>query len=70
MLFILKCFKTAVSDRPGGIAGLTQCLAEVGCSVKDLAHERSSLQQVHTDPRRCCCFATLLFILKCNSTYT
>ncbi len=42
--------KVPVSDRPGGIAGLTRLLADLGASVKDIYHERawlhSSVDQV------------------------
>lgn len=34
-------FEVVVSDRPGGIAALTRLLAEVGCSIKDIYHERA-----------------------------
>jgi hypothetical protein len=34
-------FEVVVSDRPGGIAALTKLLAEVGCSIKDIYHERA-----------------------------
>jgi threonine dehydratase len=36
-------FVATVSDRPGGIAHLTDCIAESGASVKDLYHERASV---------------------------
>jgi threonine dehydratase len=36
-------FVAKVSDRPGGIAHLTDCIAESGASVKDLYHERASV---------------------------
>ena len=36
-------FVASVSDRPGGIAHLTDCIAKSGCSVKDLSHERASV---------------------------
>ena len=36
-------FIATVSDRPGGIAHLTNCIAESGASVKDLYHERASV---------------------------
>jgi uncharacterized protein YunC (DUF1805 family) len=43
-------FVATVSDRPGGIARLTEAIAEAGASVKDFQHERawvhSSLSQV------------------------
>jgi threonine dehydratase len=38
-------FVVTVSDRPGGIADLTRCIAEEGASIKDLMHERA---WVHT----------------------
>ena len=31
----------AVSDRPGGIANLTKVLADAGCSIKDIQHDRA-----------------------------
>ena len=31
----------AVSDRPGGIAALTKVLADAGCSIKDILHDRA-----------------------------
>ena len=36
-------FVASVSDRPGGIAHLTDLIAKCGCSVKDLYHERASV---------------------------
>ena len=36
-------FVANVSDRPGGIAHLTDCIATHGASVKDLHHERASV---------------------------
>lgn len=43
-------FYATVSDRPGGISGLTTLLAEEGASIKDIFHERawlySSVDQV------------------------
>ena len=36
-------FVATVSDRPGGIARLTDCIAKSGASVKDLYHERASV---------------------------
>jgi threonine dehydratase len=36
-------FVANVSDRPGGIAHLTDCIAKHGASVKDLHHERASV---------------------------
>eukprot|EP00536_Pseudo-nitzschia_multiseries_P004710 jgi/Psemu1/237879/estExt_Genewise1.C_800003 len=36
-------FTAEVSDRPGGIAGLTRLLAEQGASIKDIYHERAWL---------------------------
>lgn len=38
-------FTATVSDRPGGIAHLTECIARHGASVKDLQHERASVLQ-------------------------
>lgn len=37
----LMRFRTTVSDRPGGLAGLTNVLATVGASVKDIFHDRA-----------------------------
>ncbi len=34
-------FTATVSDRPGGIAGLTTLLAEEGVSIRDIFHERA-----------------------------
>ena len=34
-------FKVTVSDRPGGIAGLTNLISKVGVSIKDMIHERA-----------------------------
>ncbi|OEU14870.1 tryptophan synthase beta subunit-like PLP-dependent enzyme [Fragilariopsis cylindrus CCMP1102] len=36
-------FYAEVSDRPGGIAKLTQLLSEMGASIKDIYHERAWL---------------------------
>lgn len=36
-------FVATVSDRPGGIAKLTQLLSEMGASIKDIYHERAWL---------------------------
>ncbi len=36
-------FVAKVSDRPGGIASLTECISRFGASVKDLQHERASV---------------------------
>ena len=36
-------FTATVSDRPGGIARLTELLCEVGASIKDIYHERAWL---------------------------
>lgn len=36
-------FYATVSDRPGGIAGLTLLLSEQGASIKDIYHERAWL---------------------------
>jgi len=33
-------FSAHISDRPGGLAGFTQVLADVGVSVIDIAHDR------------------------------
>ena len=44
-------FTATVSDRPGGIAKLTEVLAQEGASIKDIYHERawlhSNVDQVH-----------------------
>ena len=37
-------FYATVSDRPGGIAKLTQLLWDMGASIKDIYHERAWLQ--------------------------
>lgn len=37
-------FVATVSDRPGGVAGLTKVLFEAGGSIKDIYHERAWLQ--------------------------
>ena len=37
----LMRFRTTVSDRPGGLARLTDVLAQVGASVKDIFHDRA-----------------------------
>ena len=37
-------FTATVSDRPGGIAGLTELIAKSGASIKDIYHERAWLQ--------------------------
>ncbi|CAG0892559.1 unnamed protein product [Darwinula stevensoni] len=34
-------FKVTVSDRPGGIAALTNLICSVGVSIKDMIHERA-----------------------------
>jgi threonine dehydratase len=36
-------FYATVSDRPGGIAKLTELLAQLGASIKDIYHERAWL---------------------------
>jgi threonine dehydratase len=36
-------FYATVSDRPGGIARLTQLMSEQGASIKDIYHERAGL---------------------------
>ena len=36
-------FYATVSDRPGGIAQLTEHMAELGASIKDIYHERAWL---------------------------
>jgi threonine dehydratase len=33
--------RTSVDDRPGGLAGLVDCVAETGASVLDLLHRRA-----------------------------
>ena len=38
-------FSVVVPDRPGGIAGLTAVIAEVGASIKQINHERAWLQE-------------------------
>ncbi|XP_064626321.1 L-threonine ammonia-lyase-like [Lineus longissimus] len=37
-------FVVVVSDRPGGIAELTRCVAGLGVSIKDIYHERAWLK--------------------------
>ena len=37
-------FVATVSDRPGGVAGLTRRVYEAGGSIKDIYHERAWLQ--------------------------
>ena len=34
-------FSAVISDRPGGLAGLTKLLADAGASVKEIVHERA-----------------------------
>ncbi len=34
-------FSAVISDRPGGLAGLTKLLADTGASVKEIVHERA-----------------------------
>lgn len=34
-------FKATVSDRPGGIAGITKVLADAGVSIREIQHERA-----------------------------
>jgi threonine dehydratase len=34
-------FTAVISDRPGGLAGLTRVIAEVGASVKEITHDRT-----------------------------
>ena len=34
-------FSAVISDRPGGLAGLTALLADTGASVKEIVHERA-----------------------------
>ena len=34
-------FSAVISDRPGGLAGLTKLLADAGASVKEIIHERA-----------------------------
>lgn len=37
----LTRFRARISDRPGGLAKLTQVIADCGASVKDIAHDRA-----------------------------
>lgn len=37
----LAQFKAVISDRPGGLAQLTQAIADAGASVKQIVHERA-----------------------------
>jgi threonine dehydratase len=34
-------FSATISDRPGGLAGLTQLIADAGASIKEIVHERA-----------------------------
>jgi threonine dehydratase len=34
-------FSAVISDRPGGLAGLTKLLADTGASIKEIVHERA-----------------------------
>ena len=34
-------FSAVISDRPGGLAGLTKLIADAGASVKEIVHERA-----------------------------
>lgn len=34
-------FSVVISDRPGGLAGLTQLIADSGASIKEIVHERA-----------------------------
>jgi threonine dehydratase len=37
----LTQFRAVISDRPGGLAELTQAIASVGASIKEIDHERA-----------------------------
>ncbi len=34
-------FSTVISDRPGGLAGLTKLIADTGASIKEIVHDRA-----------------------------
>lgn len=51
-------FYATVSDRPGGIAGLTALLSEQGASIKDIYHERAWLY-THVDQVQVKCVVEL-----------
>ena len=34
-------FSVVISDRPGGLAGLTHLIADSGASIKEIVHERA-----------------------------
>ena len=34
-------FSAVISDRPGGLAGLTKLIADTGASIKEIVHERA-----------------------------
>lgn len=37
-----------MDDRPGGIAELCRCLADVGVTIKDIMHERAWLKDIYS----------------------
>ena len=39
-------FIVRITDRPGGMADLSQCLSELGVSIKDIMHERAWLKDI------------------------
>lgn len=51
-------FVATVSDRPGGVAGLTRLLSDNGASIKDIYHERAWLH-THVDQVQVKCVVEL-----------
>nr|AWS20467.1 threonine dehydratase [Mayetiola destructor] len=41
-------FNATLDDRPGGIAELCRCLADVGVTIKDIMHERAWLKDIYS----------------------
>lgn len=54
----LSQFYVTVSDRPGGIAGMTEILHKEGASIKDIYHERAWLH-THVDQVQVKCVVEL-----------
>lgn len=54
----LSRFVATVSDRPGGVAQLTEVLSETGASIKDIYHERAWLH-THVDQVQVKCVVEL-----------
>jgi len=54
----LSRFVATVSDRPGGVAQLTNVLSDVGASIKDIYHERAWLH-THVDQVQVKCVVEL-----------